>query len=106
MNLAAAESALIKPHERTPRRQRALQAVLRTWPTLSTNWKNEEEAYNAIWEAARKDYGSVAALWLIFTAAGAALSWLIERLLSRLFPDNRSGMMAGDFAAQMDEWSR
>lgn len=115
MNFEAAENALCLPGERMTRLQRcALRALLRTWPTVDRGWRSEHEArvalrrhcQPAMRDEVRQEYGSVLALWVLITAAGAALSWLCERVLSRLFPDKNSGRGGTDFAALLDEWAK
>lgn len=91
----------------------ALRAVLRTWPTIDRGCGDRREAGEtlrrecqaAMRAEVRQEYGSVLALWVIITAAGAALSWLIERILTRLFPE-KGNDSSFDFATQLDAWAK
>jgi hypothetical protein len=116
--LDAAENALCLPGDRMTRIQRcALKAVLRSWPEFRAsyylgNGRNSlerpltEMARGCLRDEVREEYGSAVALFILFTVAGAALSWLIERLLDRLFPPKSGFGLDTSFAAQLSEWSK
>lgn len=106
------EAALF-PHPLQDRKKRcALRAVMKVWPELEHNWRNRDEAESDIYEAAhdelhdqlKQEYKSAVLAFVLLTVAGAALSWLIQRILDRLYPPHSREMDQG-FAAQMDTWS-
>jgi hypothetical protein len=120
---ATAESYLFPGEELTRLQRCALRATLRGWADdqmvarkmLSRDFGSRHRGNlgsilkNAAREPMRdelnQDYGSIVAMWLLFTVAGAAISFIVEKILARLFPDKQGYGMNRELFNRMNEWS-
>ena len=79
-------TSLCDPGELTSRRRECLLLAAELWRE-GDDRKSLERRVREEWKARHgQEYGSVVLAFLLLTALGAAISWAVQRLLSRWWP--------------------
>lgn len=115
--LESACLVIFKDGGETRRRRLVVRAVLQSWPEHGYEGYDRESCDILIREKAERQleresrgegYGfmGITVAFVFLSAVGGAISFVAERILKLVFPENRGGFQDADFRQQMTQWAK